>query len=79
MLWMLSELKDLNAADARFDTRMSVLLENVRHHVEEVEKEWLPDVREATGRNRLIELGEQMEAARKKAPGEPLTVPSAKH
>jgi hypothetical protein len=31
----------------------------------------------AMGRNRLTQLGEQMEAARKKAPGEPLAVPSA--
>ncbi|MET9724584.1 hemerythrin HHE cation-binding protein [Streptomyces zaomyceticus] len=76
MLWMLSELKDLDAADERSDAKMSVLMENVRHHVEE--EEWFPDVRKAMGRNRLTELGEQMEAAKKRAPGEPLAVPSAK-
>ncbi|MFF1343241.1 hemerythrin HHE cation-binding protein [Streptomyces sp. NPDC058290] len=37
-------------------------------------EEWFPDVRKAMGRNRLTELGEQMEKA-----GEPLAVPSAKH
>ncbi len=79
VLWMLSELKDLDAADERFDAKMSVLMENVRHHVEEEEKEWFPDVRKAMGRNRLTEIGERMEAAKKKAPGEPLAVPSAKH
>ncbi|MFB7540182.1 hemerythrin HHE cation-binding protein [Streptomyces zaomyceticus] len=78
MLWMLSELKDLDAADERYDAKMSVLMENVRHHVEEEEKEWFPDVRKAMGRNRLTELGEQMEAAKKRGPGEPLAVPSAK-
>ncbi|WP_392895627.1 hemerythrin domain-containing protein [Streptomyces sp. LN699] len=78
VLWMLSELKDLDAADERFDAKMSVLMENVRHHVEEEEKEWFPDVRKAMGRNRLTELGEQMQQARKRAPGEPLAVPSAK-
>ncbi len=62
VLWMLSELKDLDPADERFDAK----------------KEWFPDVRKAMGRNRLIELGEQMETAKKKAPGEPLAVPSAK-
>ncbi|MFE2689945.1 hemerythrin domain-containing protein [Streptomyces mirabilis] len=77
VLWMLSELKDLNPADERFDAKMTVLMENVRHHVEEEEKEWFPDVRKSMGRNRLTELGEQMEAAKKKAPGEPLAVPSA--
>ncbi|MFK0025900.1 hemerythrin domain-containing protein [Streptomyces sp. NPDC090798] len=77
VLWMLSELKDLDPADERFDAKMTVLMENVRHHVEEEEKEWFPEVRKAMGRNRLTELGEQMEAAKKKAPGEPLAVPSA--
>ncbi|MFD7400659.1 hemerythrin domain-containing protein [Streptomyces virginiae] len=79
VLWMLSELRDLDATDERFDAKMTVLMENVRHHVEEEEKEWFPEVRKAMGRNRLTELGEQMETAKKKAPGEPLAVPSAKH
>ncbi|MFD8149129.1 hemerythrin domain-containing protein [Streptomyces sp. NPDC059708] len=78
VLWMLSELRDLDAADERFDAKMTVLIEHVRHHVEEEEKEWFPDVRKAMGRNRLTELGAQMEQAKKKAPGEPLAVPSAK-
>ncbi|MFD8425020.1 hemerythrin domain-containing protein [Streptomyces sp. NPDC059466] len=77
VLWMLSELKDLDASDERFDAKMSVLMENVRHHVEEEEKEWFPEVRKAMGRNRLTELGDQMEKAKKKAPGDPLAVPSA--
>ncbi|MFJ3581766.1 hemerythrin domain-containing protein [Streptomyces sp. NPDC090127] len=77
VLWMLSELKDLDAHDERFDAKMSVLMENVRHHVEEEEKEWFPEVRKAMGRNRLTELGERMEAAKPKAPGDPLAVPSA--
>ncbi|MCY0932248.1 hemerythrin domain-containing protein [Streptomyces sp. H27-H1] len=77
VLWMLSELKSLDASDERFDAKMTVLMENVRHHVEEEEKDWFPDVRKAMGRNRLLEIGEQMEAAKKKAPGDPLAVPSA--
>ncbi|MER5758788.1 hemerythrin domain-containing protein [Streptomyces sp. NPDC002082] len=79
VLWMLSELKDLDPADERFDAKMTVLIENVRHHVEEEEKEWFPDVRKAMGRNRLVELGKEMESAKKRAPAEPLAVPSAKH
>lgn len=77
VLWMLSELKGLDPVDERFDAKMSVLMENVRHHVEEEEKEWFPDVRKAMGRNRLGELGEQMVAAKKKVPADPLAVPSA--
>ncbi|MBT2468632.1 hemerythrin domain-containing protein [Streptomyces sp. ISL-66] len=77
VLWMLAELKDLDPSDERFDAKMTVLMENVRHHVEEEEKEWFPDVRKAMGRNRLADLGEQMEAAKKQSPRDPLTVPSA--
>ncbi|MFE2015828.1 hemerythrin domain-containing protein [Streptomyces sp. NPDC059491] len=77
VLWMLSELDRLDPADERFDAKMTVLMENVRHHVEEEEQDWFPDVRKAMGRKRLQELGERMEAAREEAPGSPLDVPSA--
>jgi hemerythrin superfamily protein len=79
VVWMLSELAALDASDERFDAKMTVLIENVRHHVEEEEKEWFPEVRKAMGRNRLKELGEQMAAAKAKAPRSPLAVPSAKN
>jgi len=63
VLWMLSELKDTDPPDDRFDAKMSVLMENVRHHVEE-EKDWFPEVRKALGRNRLVELAERLNAAK---------------
>ena len=78
VLWMLSELAGLDPADERFDAKMTVLMENVRHHVEEEEKDWFPEVRKAMGRNRLTELGEQMETAKADAPRDPLNVPSAR-
>ncbi|MGW3108831.1 hemerythrin domain-containing protein [Streptomyces sp. NPDC001100] len=77
VLWMLSELAGLDPADERFDAKMTVLMENVRHHVEEEEKEWFPQVRSALGRNRLGELGEQLAAAKSDAPHDPLRIPSA--
>ncbi|MGW6418976.1 hemerythrin domain-containing protein [Streptomyces sp. NPDC055055] len=77
VVWMLSELKEMNPADERFKAKMSVLTENVRHHVEEEEKEWFPDVRKAMGRNRLNEIGDQLQAAKGEAPRDPLAVPSA--
>ncbi|MFF9909023.1 hemerythrin domain-containing protein [Streptomyces sp. NPDC013457] len=77
VVWMLSELKTMDPADERFKAKMSVLMENVRHHVEEEEQEWFPDVRKAMGRNRLLEVGEQLEAEKGKAPRDPLAVPSA--
>ncbi|MEU3186259.1 hemerythrin domain-containing protein [Streptomyces sp. NPDC006923] len=77
VLWMLSELAGLDPADERFDAKMTVLMENVRHHVEEEEQEWFPEVRAALGRNRLVELGEELAAAKPTAPRDPLKVPSA--
>ncbi|WSL43565.1 hemerythrin HHE cation-binding protein [Streptomyces sp. NBC_01268] len=77
MVWTLSELQDMDAADERFEAKTTVLIENVRHHVEEEEKEWFPDVRKAMGRNRLTELGERLEAEKGRASRAPLAVPSA--
>ncbi|WP_030760982.1 hemerythrin domain-containing protein [Streptomyces griseus] len=77
VVWMLSELQKVDPSDERFDAKMTVLMENVRHHVEEEEQDWFPEVRKAMGRNRLRELGARMEEARKKAPKDPLDVPSA--
>ncbi|MET9962462.1 hemerythrin domain-containing protein [Streptomyces sp. NPDC006326] len=77
VMWMLSELKGMDPSDERHEAKMSVLMENVRHHVEEEEQDWFPKVRKAMGRNRLKELGEQMEEAKKTAPQDPLQVPSA--
>jgi len=77
VLWMLSELAGPDPEDERFDAKMTVLMENVRHHVEEEEKEWFPQVRSVLGRNRLGELGEQLAAGKPDAPHDPLRVPSA--
>jgi hemerythrin superfamily protein len=76
--WLCSELKTLDPGEETFDAKVMVLIENVEHHVEEEEKQWFPQVREALGRNRLAELGAQMEAARPKAPTDPLALMSAR-
>lgn len=75
--WLLSEVQHLSPSDETFDAKVTVLIENVRHHVEEEEKEWFPDVRKALGRKRLVELGEEMMAAKAKAPTDPLALKSA--
>lgn len=78
MDWLLAELSGLDPSDETFDAKATVLIENVRHHVEEEEKDWFPLVRKALGRKRLVELGEQMTAAKPKAPASPLALASAK-
>jgi hemerythrin superfamily protein len=69
--WVLQELSDLSPDDERFDAKVTVLMENVRHHVEEEEQDWFPEVRKGLGRKKLQELGAQLEKAKKKAPRTP--------
>jgi hemerythrin superfamily protein len=76
--WLLSEVRNLDPADETFDAKVTVLIENVEHHIEEEEGEWFPEVRKALGRNRLTELGERMQAAKPDAPADPLALMSAK-
>lgn len=77
VMWLLSELVDLSPEEETFDAKVTVLIENVRHHVEEEEQEWFPRVREAMGRKRLQELGERLLAAKPEAPRNPLAIRSA--
>ena len=65
------ELAALKPEHERFTAKTTVLIENVRHHMDEEEQDWFPKVREALGRKQLAELGERMLAARQKAPHSP--------
>ena len=73
---LVMELAAMKADDERFTAKTTVLIENVRHHIEEEEEEWFPKVREALGRKTLQDIGAEMQAARKKAPRKP-SQPSA--
>jgi hemerythrin superfamily protein len=65
------ELAGMPAEAERFDAKVSVLIENVTHHIEEEEQDWFPKVRAGLGRKQLQELGAKLERARKKAPRSP--------
>jgi hemerythrin superfamily protein len=69
--WELAELEKMDPRDERFDAKVRVLIENVRHHVSEEESELFPKVREELGRNELNDIGDAMEAARSSAPTRP--------
>ena len=69
--WVLSELADLDPSNERFDAKVTVLIENVRHHVEEEEQEFFPKVRGQLRRKALGDLGDAMAAAKKFAPTHP--------
>ncbi|MCU1449003.1 MAG: hypothetical protein JWP02_1173 [Acidimicrobiales bacterium] len=69
--WVLSELDGMDPDDERFTAKVTVLIENVRHHVEEEEGELFPELRKAMKRKELEELAQAMEAAKKVAPTHP--------
>jgi hemerythrin superfamily protein len=67
----LAELEKLPPLDERFDAKVTVLIESVRHHVEEEEQDLFPLVRESMKARRLDELGDTMEKAKATAPTRP--------
>ncbi len=71
------ELAAMKPDDERFAAKTTVLIENVRHHIEEEEQEWFPKVREGLGRKVLQEIGAEMLEARKKAPRRPVAAQRA--
>lgn len=73
---LVMELYAMQPEDERFDAKTTVLIENVRHHIQEEEDEWFPKVREGLGRKDLQDIGEEMLAAKKTAPRQP-SQPSA--
>jgi hemerythrin-like domain-containing protein len=65
------ELSALSSDAERFDAKTMVLIENVTHHIEEEEEDWLPKVRDGLSRKQLQEIGARLEQARQKAPRSP--------
>jgi hemerythrin superfamily protein len=69
--WVLSELEDRDVDDERFEPKVTVLIELVRHHVQEEEGDLFPAVRAAVKRRQLTELGDRMEGAKATVPRRP--------
>jgi hemerythrin-like domain-containing protein len=69
--WQLQELIGLDPTDERFVAKVTVLTENVRHHVKEEESELFPLLRKELGRARLVELGVELQKAKGVAPHHP--------
>jgi hemerythrin-like domain-containing protein len=57
---LMAELQAIPEANEQFVAKFTVLIENVEHHIEEEEKEMLPDARKALGDD-IDVLGTQME------------------
>ncbi len=57
---LIRELGDMSEGDERYEAKATVLMEMVRHHVEEEEQDMFPAVREAMGRKELQALADRM-------------------
>jgi hemerythrin superfamily protein len=69
--WTLSELEKMKPEDERYDAKVTVLMESVRHHVEEEREELFPKARKLLGDDVLQQLGDQILRAKKFAPTRP--------
>jgi len=65
--WVLSELEDMKPDHERFKAKMTVMIESVRHHVEEEESEMFPKLQEELGTTKLTDLGKKLADAKQKA------------
>lgn len=68
---LVMELAPMSPSDERFRAKMTVLIENVTHHMDEEEQDWFPKVRAGLGRKQLGEIGERMLEQKKTAPRSP--------
>ena len=68
---LVMELVPMSPGDERFEAKTTVLIESVRHHMDEEESDWFPKVREGLSRTQLREIGAEMAQARERAPRRP--------
>ena len=64
---IMSQLGALPVDDETWGAKATVMIENLRHHIEEEEGEMFPTARKVFERGELTELGERMAARRKTA------------
>jgi len=58
---IIADLLEMEPDDAQFDAKITVLREQVEHHVEEEENELFPEVRKIHSKDQLEDLGVLME------------------
>jgi iron-sulfur cluster repair protein YtfE (RIC family) len=69
--WILSELESMDPRNERFDAKVTVLIESVRHHVREEEHVLFPELKAGLSRGDLLELGAQLAEGKRLAPTRP--------
>ncbi len=67
----LAELETMDPGHERYGAKVTVLIENVRHHVDEEEGELFPTIRKALDTAQLRKIGDELVAAKRTAPTRP--------
>jgi iron-sulfur cluster repair protein YtfE (RIC family) len=62
---LLKEMEAMPVTSEQWTAKLTVLKESVEHHVEEEEGEMFPKARKALPKEKIAELGERIEAAKK--------------
>jgi hemerythrin superfamily protein len=64
---LLREIEKLKSDSEKFEPKLKVLMENVKHHAEEEEEgKMFPQIREIVAQEELEQLGQELEAAKNK-------------
>lgn len=66
-----AELAELSPEDERYDAKMTVLMENILHHLQEEEQVLFPKARTCIDPQQLREIGAQMAQLQAEAPRAP--------
>lgn len=69
--WTLAELDGMSPEHERFGAKVTVLMESIRHHVKEEERDLFPQVRKAFTRKELADLGDALAEAKSRVPKKP--------
>ena len=68
---LLAAIEDTDPTDPKYDERVTMLIREVRHHVEEEEREILPALRAQLDDETVMEMGRLMLRAKETAPTHP--------
>jgi hemerythrin superfamily protein len=74
---VMKQIEALDASDPAFMARVQQFEAQLRHHANDEESQQFPELRNHIGREKLVELGEKVQNAKKLAPTRPH--PSAPH